>query len=62
MRIYNIRFIFIVLLVLVTSSCGVKNAEEVLLSSPTLITQGQNKNLKLSLDRTKFAFSMKTSN
>ncbi|CAC9581807.1 hypothetical protein [uncultured Gammaproteobacteria bacterium] len=62
MRIYNIRFIFIVLLILVTSSCGVKNAEEVLLSSPTLITQGQNKNLKLSLDRTKFAFSMKTSN
>ncbi|CAB9539439.1 hypothetical protein BROOK1789C_1639 [Bathymodiolus brooksi thiotrophic gill symbiont] len=62
MRIYNIRFIFIVLLILVTSSCGVKNAEEDLLSSPTLITQGQNKNLKLSLDRTKFAFSMKTSN
>ncbi|CAC9624003.1 hypothetical protein [uncultured Gammaproteobacteria bacterium] len=62
MRIYNIRFIFIVLLILVTSSYGVKNAEEVLLSSPTLITQGQNKNLKLSLDRTKFAFNMKTSN
>lgn len=62
MRIYNIRFIFIVLLILVTSSCGVKNAEEDLLSSPTLMTQGQNKNLKLSLDRTKFAFSMKTSN
>ncbi|SMN13009.1 hypothetical protein BHECKSOX2_1580 [Bathymodiolus heckerae thiotrophic gill symbiont] len=54
MRIYNIRFIFIALLALITASYGAKNAEKDLLSSPTLITQGQNKNLKLSPERTKF--------
>jgi hypothetical protein len=55
MTIYNAKFIFIVLLAFITSSCGKNDIKATYDVKPTLVTQGDRSlGLIFSLERTKF--------